>query len=227
MSLKDVDRLIRELAMSDRADGDAPERTDADAAAATVAAATAAPATAKPRKAKVSVRGGAPAAAAAAAPGNAAANPANPVNPDLASTGSTSMLEMRVNTAGEAGSQADATASGLRVAGAMPMRADSTRTERVPQRVRVEIVSEREPTQEEEDAADLKHYLGQVGRIIEPVLICIFIVVWWVKVDQSGGVTNVSSIRCGRAPIAARIVGAPLANNAWATGGSRWKRAAA
>ena len=208
MSLKDVDKLIRELgggvggaegtaAMADRDDaggeGDdadvelritpstpifenAPSAAAASAsAAASSAAASSGDSAPKKKRPKVVVKAGPP-----------------PSSSLVASTGSTSMLEMSVNAS-------ESATSNLRVAGVMPSASGSaTNTQRVPQRVRVEITDDPVMTQEEEDAADIKHYLSQVGLIIEPVLLCIFIVVWWVKVDQSGGATDVSSIRYGR-----------------------------
>jgi len=63
-----------------------------------------------------------------------------------------------------------------------------------PQRVRQRVTVE-DIMQEQEEAADIRHYLNQVGLIVQPVMICIMLVVWWVKVDQSGGAVSVSSLR--------------------------------
>jgi hypothetical protein len=187
-SLDNVDRLIRELSEPERepAMGDNPPAASAGAAA-----------TPKKKQAKIVLKPTAPPPSVAAVAGK--------TDDDGAST---SMLELRTTTtnttAAAAPSGGDSGRSGLRVAGAMPT-ADGRQAgalvggdARVPQRVRVHVSETPDPADEEdEDAEDIRHYLGQVGLIIEPVLLCIFIVVWWVKVDQLGGASAVSSIRHG------------------------------
>ena len=177
-SLRDVDQVIRELA-TPGANSDGTMSSEADVESGSRAAGSVNSSVSKGQRSKVSVKGGAP--------------------PATAAPPSTSVLDLRPNTMGSASTATAQQGSqpSMRVAGQM-VGPDGAPVQRVPQRVRVEI--DDGPTPEEQaamDAADVRHYLNQVALIIQPVMICIAIVVWWVKVDQMGGLSSVSSLRCG------------------------------